>query len=542
MTEVVNWSYILKYLLKSSSKLRKQLQREKRLHDETLTLLNNTQSRNGIGKAGSNGAASDIGGNTAAAVDHMNIHSSPLDIVRMRADANGVKSSTGPFDFHHNKLGSRLAHTNEALLNNKLTASEDDLFQQAQRNLNNSVSGTSYSAEEDILANYTVDDSEMSTTSSAKLSNNTSDNNKSSNMSPISNASVAFTPLDSSSCNQHFSDYPRTELQPPQKTPKFDAKAPSFRTETWTQPSPFQTKPIQKQQLQLQPQSQSQSKRSSKPSSTPSAFAKEVVENLGVEGQQAAVAMGIIDKVSRITDEQLQQLDEDTRNQILQIRRDLKIDTASINSANNSNNNSNGSSLRIRNGLRGPAVNPSSSFSPVSSGRSRASSSTAQRRPIPGANARANMDTNTDDELNRSNLQRQRPNSAPKPRPPSPAVSVSSSISQLTSPGHSVSGLNFNNGAIAGGNANRYRIPSTVNGQLSSKNSGNLLQKFALNSGQTTNNILSSVLNAQNNSNSGSNRYNHYPSANASASRSSSKYYEVDDDDTAYSQLDELER
>lgn len=62
--------------------------------------------------------------------------------------------------------------------------------------------------------------------------------------------------------------------------------------------------------------------------SQPSEFAQEVVLGLGLPrgDRQTEVAMSVIDRVSQITDEQLSQLDADTRQQIIAIRKDLKID------------------------------------------------------------------------------------------------------------------------------------------------------------------------------------------------------------------------
>lgn len=61
-------------------------------------------------------------------------------------------------------------------------------------------------------------------------------------------------------------------------------------------------------------------------SGTPSQFAQEIVRNLGVQGTQALSVMSVIDRVKDITPEQLALLDEETRNEIITIRKDLGID------------------------------------------------------------------------------------------------------------------------------------------------------------------------------------------------------------------------
>jgi hypothetical protein len=62
------------------------------------------------------------------------------------------------------------------------------------------------------------------------------------------------------------------------------------------------------------------------PAAAPSQFAQEIVRNLGVQGAQAMSVMSVIDRVKDISPEQLTLLDEETRNQIVQIRKDLGID------------------------------------------------------------------------------------------------------------------------------------------------------------------------------------------------------------------------
>lgn len=68
------------------------------------------------------------------------------------------------------------------------------------------------------------------------------------------------------------------------------------------------------------------SKRKAKKQRAPSVFAQEVAKGLGVEGSQAMTAMTVIDQISQITPEQLAQLDVQTREEILSIRRELGLD------------------------------------------------------------------------------------------------------------------------------------------------------------------------------------------------------------------------
>lgn len=68
-----------------------------------------------------------------------------------------------------------------------------------------------------------------------------------------------------------------------------------------------------------------------------SRFAKTVVEELGVNKKEASAAMSVIDKVSKITEEQLSMLDPVTRQQIFQIRADLGINNTNLKVFTNSN-------------------------------------------------------------------------------------------------------------------------------------------------------------------------------------------------------------
>jgi hypothetical protein len=65
----------------------------------------------------------------------------------------------------------------------------------------------------------------------------------------------------------------------------------------------------------------------SDPVAVPSVFAQEIVRNLGVQGAQAISIMSVIDRVKDISPEQLSGLDAETRDQIVQIRHDLGIDS-----------------------------------------------------------------------------------------------------------------------------------------------------------------------------------------------------------------------
>jgi hypothetical protein len=62
-------------------------------------------------------------------------------------------------------------------------------------------------------------------------------------------------------------------------------------------------------------------------SSNSKSFAKQVVDDLGVDDEsQALAAMSVVERVANITEAQLQALDPTTRAEILHIRRELGLD------------------------------------------------------------------------------------------------------------------------------------------------------------------------------------------------------------------------
>ncbi len=79
--------------------------------------------------------------------------------------------------------------------------------------------------------------------------------------------------------------------------------------------------------------SASPKQRAQSPVSTPSGYAQSVVRNLGVQGAKASAAAQIVDKVMKLTASQLEAMDVETREQVLRVRRDLGLGAPSSGSA-----------------------------------------------------------------------------------------------------------------------------------------------------------------------------------------------------------------
>lgn len=132
------------------------------------------------------------------------------------------------------------------------------------------------------------------------------------------------------------------------------------------------------------------------PSTQASAFAKSVVQDLGVDKSQTAAAVSIVDRIAKITPKQLSLLDPETREQVQQIRRDLGLDA-------------------VQSSQRPAAPKRSSSAPPI-----RPSRSPPPRSAAPGVIAAPPM---IDLSSHRTVLRNQPP--PPPPQPPQPPVRAS---------------------------------------------------------------------------------------------------------------------
>jgi hypothetical protein len=276
--EVVNWSYILKYLLSTSSKLRNQLKVEKQ-RSTIISPIIKTQNFDNNDEAVLENVLSDNLKNM-----HKGINFIKDQELNSKNEPNSMRSYKTPFsssnnpsyqkriyeinqpnnyqsEFNQNnsspqsnqmKLGSRLAMTKQAILHNQASHEDADLdIDQFGEKENEEID---------------EDDNE--------------DDNVSRSLDERSIASVS-------------------EI------------APSLSNLSFQSAATFNSIPL-------------------KVKKPPSMFAQEVVQGLGVEGTQAVQAMSVIDKVAKISTEQLRVMDVDTRTQILQIRKELGLDNSNI--------------------------------------------------------------------------------------------------------------------------------------------------------------------------------------------------------------------
>jgi hypothetical protein len=278
--EVVNWSYILKYLLNTSSKLKKQLQEEKKLRSSVLSspsfeaeakpALAEMQPPPSLPRAPSSSSAA------AALFKPSNYVTTPQP--QNMEDDEDDEPQPRPYDekmFRSLRNGTQIPAT-----------SSSSSIQQPKNSVGSyptikPMASSRYPAHESSDENIHV------------LSNRFETPRPAMDYPPRSSSATTGKSLDPPAFREN-----RDRDRDDQSAVDSDLiSSASFRSAV----ASIDSKP-------------------------PSHLARSIVQDLGVEGQAAVAAMQVIDRVSQITPAQLDQLDPSTRAQILQIRRDLGIE------------------------------------------------------------------------------------------------------------------------------------------------------------------------------------------------------------------------
>lgn len=270
--EVVNWSCILKYLLSSSTKLKRQLKQEQQLAHPSPSRISNPISIKNAGHDDQKNSGyisesatpqSVYGANFKRLEVPYSAHStalaedSPLNRVRQRmsrmVEEDNLRSNSNKPPTLHGRLAQASSATQRALAQNRATlraAQEDE-------------------DEFDQLGDAYGDDEVLSVIPGA------------------------------------------------------------WNGRSLRSPSPIVRVPSPASDQNYRPQrarSVSPHMRASSPAGTPSGYAQSVVRGLGVQGTKASAAAQIVDKVMKLTPAQLASMDPGTREQVLRVRRDLGID------------------------------------------------------------------------------------------------------------------------------------------------------------------------------------------------------------------------
>jgi len=340
---VVNWSYILKYLLSSSSRLRKQLNYEKMIQQQSHQSRSQSFNRASNSSPYIDREALDLitrrpqpynsQGQSTTSQSALKIHS------RLQNTTKSIQSDNSSIRMNYpnhpnisrswngeNKIPTASTRgVRSSLTNISNRGYEDDDDEYDQLGMQHSTPRSSYQPargfnqmplleiELEKFTSLSVDGSDITAVSTEKKHFSTS------NLQPIQQLEPSRNVSSHRKANSNISQ--------------------SLSSHATATSNSFLPDQLTRRNGQNQP-SQSYNRNSNviKVNSSidpdlrnvalPSVFAKEVVHSLGLgsDAKQAEAAMSIIDKVSQITDKQLSQLDPETRSQILAIRRDLKID------------------------------------------------------------------------------------------------------------------------------------------------------------------------------------------------------------------------
>lgn len=356
--EVVNWSYILKYLLASSAKLRKQMQREKKVQaalgafqkaaPSSTTPGIKSQSANSRAQTESPSAASE----GSASVDRRQFGSALGGLFGNITSANGAGGES---------IADGLTGLGEGSDTDDVSG-EENTDEETPRTtaVGQPATAEPLTARPPLFSSTSADSARLSAVnlqmngppqSSPRRPGDgfsSSDHMSEVTMSPFDHPPRGRPQAQQSQAQQSHSSYQRnnlTQQQPQPQLPKSglppknsgDYYAYDSRTrdvplpaQSFAAPSSSTAAPrvggrsLDRAPSDIPPDKSSQASTSR---TAPSAFAQEVVRTLGVEEEQAAAAMSIVDQVQRISPHELLSLDAETRAQILQIKRDLRMDT-----------------------------------------------------------------------------------------------------------------------------------------------------------------------------------------------------------------------
>lgn len=375
--EVVNWSYILKYLLASASKLRKQLRQERRRGLPPLG------GRGGMGGTLST-ASQQSDDDTETAPPPLPLSSAAstssqpsLSSLRPLPSLPGLApSSSSSAPTVQEKPASRSTQSSQPMPRAPPQPQSSSSFVSSQPSFppqsatpfgEMSAAGRLFTP----VADYPRADA------SAKRRGEESERGGENDMDDI----VEDNDEDEDDCDQlasHLSD--DNDFVDPRQRRNTGASTLSSHTVSIPAATPAATRlftplPVPSASRQPVPSSASSATStasSSQGSSSNSAFAAQVAYGvLGIKDDiQARQAMKIIDQVQRISPQQLQLLDEETRREILQIRKDLGLGPMSMSVPSMPNPNT-------------PATVASSSS--TATGRSSAEKSRSQSAPRPRA-------------------------------------------------------------------------------------------------------------------------------------------------------------
>jgi hypothetical protein len=336
----VNWSYILKYLLATTSKLRSQLAEEQQRYASALQ--NNSPGKRFITpgvKRDSRGSDMLQVGNRSGEEDDEEFLVPPRAPVQSGISSTGTGSSKARLNppssssSSHEGLNYPLSHDSDKL--DKRSSEQDYHLRNIAAANSNMTSGNGIREERKRLSQAGKLGPRLQTSRPA-VSHNAATYSEIDQIGPPpsrydENISTPYRPHHTPH-NQHisgdFSDDENFSLNDSEAAGSFRSAATVNSIPSYAAYQRKTSKPSMSQRDRDRDRGMEDSHQHYRPpQSVPSSsnFAQNVVQGLGVVGQEAEAAMTVIERVSQMTNHDLARLDAETRQQVMQIRLELGI-------------------------------------------------------------------------------------------------------------------------------------------------------------------------------------------------------------------------
>lgn len=318
--QVVNWSYILKYLLATTSKLRSQLAEEQQRYSSS---LHNNSPEKGISPRVGNGGSDE--GNLDGDKDRNRLRVSSDDgeeddeqfLVPPRAPVQAnVDARNGTFS-SHNTGSQRKAERSDSNGDSddpSLSIKRQERSPEQDYHLRNIAAANSDSRS----SNHGMREERKRLSQAGKLGPRLQNSRPA-----VTHNAATYSEID--------------QIGPPPSTPYKDNDddsdaAGSFRSAATVNsipPYPHGRSSAEPSKYQKdggrRPHRREHDILPSQPAPSSTNFAQDVVQGLGVVGPEAEAAMTVIERVSRMTSTDIAKLDAETRQQVMQIRLELGI-------------------------------------------------------------------------------------------------------------------------------------------------------------------------------------------------------------------------
>ena len=365
---MVNWSYILKYLLATTSKLRSQLAEEQKRYADAQA--NNSPTKNFLMSPLKQGVSNDalkLKNREEIVEDDEKLTLPPR--VPVQHDIGNVKNSSVKQKYNTTKDN----NGNNTKLEEKTIIKNEDEQQPEQANhikniaVNNENMNSTYNRQERKRLSQAGKLGPRLQSSTSAVSHNAMTYSEIDQIGPppsrLDNEALQTPNYDSSIKRQHRQqDFYKYD----DDTSINDSDAAgSFRSAATVNSIPPYSEYPRKSGYESKGRMQNSRDKSRPPPTLPSStnFAQNVVQGLGVIGEEAQAAVTVIERVSQMSNTDLARLDAETRQQVMQIRLELGIIDADDKISSISRPSTNSTNIFMRNSAITPGMyTPSSNI------------------------------------------------------------------------------------------------------------------------------------------------------------------------------------